>query len=81
MRRVALVVASMVLVSGVLLTYPVSASKASQDPKGWPARKVCITYLDSHVDAQGGETFTTIRWYYVDSAADSAQFAYSRVFP
>jgi hypothetical protein len=73
MRRVALVVASMGLIPGGLLTNPVVAYKPNQDPKEWPARKVCITYLASSIDAQGRETFTTIRWHYTDTA-DATQF-------
>jgi len=68
MRRVALVVASMGLITGGVLTNPVAAYRAPRDQKEWPARKVCITYLASSVDAEGIETFSMIRWHYTDSA-------------
>jgi hypothetical protein len=73
MKRVALVVAFMGLITGGLLTNPVAAYRAPRDQKEWPARKVCITYLTSIIDPQGREAFTTIRWHYTDSA-DSTQF-------
>jgi hypothetical protein len=77
MRRTMFVVACVAVMGLGLTTHSVSAYKATQDVKQWPARRVCITYLSSVVDPQGRETFTAIKWHYTDSA-DASRFKWTQ---
>jgi len=71
MVRIFTVAALLTFVAGTA-AYVTASKRAQDESKVWPARKVCVISLESHVDPQGNETFTWMRWHYADTANPTA---------